>query len=173
MALYKNVTKMELNIRTPKAKSFLPGEVFDLDAMFAGLELAGTDLERYMQKSLIISVSPAAQAIKTPNGAIVITPTKPEEGPYVPKSVMGNIEQKGNMAAVITAPPNEVTEDEKGSADSFTPSANLDFPAEILGKIERVKKIISGEVPAPVSEKKASAPKKGKSAKKTNKKAKK
>lgn len=185
MALYKNVTKMELNIRTPKAKSFLPGEVFDLDVVFAGSELAGTDLERYMNKGFIISVSPAAQAIKTPNGAIVVTPTKPEEGSYIPKSVMGNVERKGNnMAAVVTAPPDEVSEEEKGIVDPFTPASNLNLPDEILGKIEQVKKIISGAAHAPeeqvlapqksTSDKKVSVPnKKGESAKKANKKAKK
>lgn len=161
---------MALNIRTPKAKSFSPGEVFDLDAMFAGMKMAGSDLERYMHKGLIVSVSPAAQVIKTADGAVVVTPTKPEEGPYIPKSVMGTVEKRAGAAATVVPPediPEVIGQDAEG--DGFTPTSNLNLSADVLAKIEQVKKVISGEVAAPKSEikKSKSAPK---TAKKNSKK---
>ena len=63
--------------------------------------------------------------------------------------------------------PEVIGQDAEG--DGFTPTSNLNLSADVLAKIEQVKKVISGEVAAPKSEikKSKSAPK---TAKKNSKK---
>jgi len=73
-------------------------------------------------------------------------------------------------AAATVKPPEDIPEapGQDETVDGFTPTPGLNLPPDVLAKIEQVKQVVSGEVPAPkVETKKKSAPK---TAKKTSKK---